>query len=162
MQGIVSSQKGIFGSHNMFLNYLFICCWNSNSMETTPVSTPSGSPYQKSAPYFDLLQEWKDYKTECKKISKMIKHYFGHIWDGRKGKISMLDVGCATGKHISFFKERFAVQGLDNNPVFLEVAKKAHPEVTFYLANMIEFTLDATFDVILCLSSIGYARHSIL
>jgi len=71
----------------------------------------------------------------------------------------LLDVGCGMGKHIEYLKEHFACTGLDILPEFVAIARERHPDLSFHRADMIDFDLGETFDVVTNLfSSIGYVK----
>lgn len=70
------------------------------------------SPFQNTTKYYDLIHDGVNYKGEVTKILKYIRRHFQTIWDGKKGKITLLEVGCGTGKYISLLKEYFTCQGL--------------------------------------------------
>ena len=109
--------------------------------------------YNELAKYYDLIYSWKDYKKEVNRIKKLIKKY--KISDGNK----LLDVGCGTGKHLDYLRDKFLCTGIDINEEILSVAKKNVKDVIFKQADMIEFDLHEKFDVIICLfSSIGYVK----
>lgn len=109
--------------------------------------------YKELAKYYDLIYSWKDYKKEVNRIKKLIKKY--KISDGNK----LLDVGCGTGIHLDYLKDKFSCTGIDINEEILSVAKKNVKDVIFKQADMIEFDLNEKFDVIICLfSSIGYVK----
>lgn len=106
------------------------------------------------AKYYDLIYSFKDYKTEAKKIKLLIKEY-----KKSSGK-DLLEIACGTGKHLSYLKDKFSILATDANKAMLAVAKRNIPDITFKQANMIDFDLEKTFDVILCLfSSIGYVKN---
>ncbi|MBI3027452.1 class I SAM-dependent methyltransferase [Candidatus Woesearchaeota archaeon] len=109
--------------------------------------------YKELAKHYDLVYHWKDYKKEADKIKKLISRYKKS--DGKE----LLDVACGTGHHLSFFKNSFSCTGIDINNKMLKIAKKNAKKVVFRRANMINFSLNKKFDVILCLfSSIGYVK----
>ena len=109
--------------------------------------------YKELAKYYDLIYSWKDYKKETEKLNQLIKKYKNS--DGNK----LLDVACGTGNHLEYFKENFSCTGIDLNEEMIDIAKSNISDVTFNQADMIDFNLDDTFDVILCLfSSIGYVK----
>lgn len=109
--------------------------------------------YKKLANYYDLIYSWKNYKKEANKINKLIKKY-----KNSDGNI-LLDVGCGTGKHLQYFKDKFSCTGIDLNDEMVKVAATNVSDVSFIQADMINFDLKNTFDVILCLfSSIGYVK----
>ncbi|MBA2557797.1 MAG: class I SAM-dependent methyltransferase [Chloroflexi bacterium] len=72
---------------------------------------------------------------------------------------TLLDVACGTGSHLVHLRDWYAVEGLDLNADLLKVAARRLPEVTLHEADMRDFDLGRTFDVVTCLfSSIGYVE----
>ncbi len=109
--------------------------------------------YKELAKYYDLIYSWKDYKKETVKINKLIKKYKNS--DGNK----LLDVACGTGKHLKYFKKNFSCSGIDLNEEVIDIAKTNVRDVSFNQADMINFNLNDTVDIIICLfSSIGYVK----
>jgi ubiquinone/menaquinone biosynthesis C-methylase UbiE len=108
--------------------------------------------FTKSARYYDALYHFKDYAAASGELRDWLLKYNP---DAR----SLLDVACGTGKHIEQLRKYYDVEGLDLNPELLEIARKRCPGITFHQANMIDFDLGKTFDVVTCLfSSIGYVK----
>jgi SAM-dependent methyltransferase len=69
----------------------------------------------------------------------------------------LLDVACGTGRHISYLKASFDVEGLDVERELLAIARKRNVGVEFHKGSMLTFKLPKRFDVITCLfSAIGY------
>jgi SAM-dependent methyltransferase len=109
--------------------------------------------YSKMAKYYDKLYTFKDYKSELSLLMNVIKPF------QKRELKSLLDVACGSGKHLELFKTNFQCEGLDINPEMLEIAKGRNPELTFHLADMINFKLDRKFDLITCFfGSIGHVR----
>ncbi len=111
------------------------------------------SLFDKSAPYYDVIYDsaGKDYKAESKRLHQLIRRHKKSI-----GK-ALLDVACGTGRHISYLKSSYSVEGLDLDPGLLAIAKKRNPEVRFHKGDMLTFTLGKEFDIVTCLfSAIGY------
>src|SRR5215475_7387150 len=79
---------------------------------------------------------------------------------GPQGIVSwILPVGCGTGLHLSYLKHRFQVEGLDLDEQLLAIARQRNPEVPLHHADMIDFDLGRTFDIVTCLfSAIGYVK----
>ena len=102
-----------------------------------------------SSRYYDLIYGFKDYHREAEFLRILIERV-------APGARTLLDVACGTGKHLRYLSG-YHVEGLDLNSNFLEIARCKLPEVRFYLADMRDFKLGKTYDVITCLfSSIGY------
>lgn len=107
--------------------------------------------FVKSARFYDLIYNFKDYPAETEKIRSLIDT------NGKSEGKALLDIACGTGQHISFLKDHFSVEGLDLDQNLLEIARAKNPDVTFHHGNMVSFDLGKQFDAILCLfSSIGY------
>ncbi|UCC19850.1 MAG: class I SAM-dependent methyltransferase [Promethearchaeota archaeon] len=109
--------------------------------------------YKKLAKYYDLIYSFKDYKGEIKKIKKLIGKYKNS--EGNE----LLDVGCGTGKHLEYLKDKFFCTGCDLNIEMLDIAKRNVKGVSFTQADMITMNLKREFDIILCLfSGIGHVK----
>jgi SAM-dependent methyltransferase len=110
--------------------------------------------YKKTAHFYDAIYSFKDYAAEF----EMLRGYFEKY--GTRQYTSILDVACGTGGHLPYFTSYFeTVHGLDLDQGMLAVARDRFPAVTLHQANMVDFALDQTFDVVTCLfSSIGYVQ----
>jgi SAM-dependent methyltransferase len=109
--------------------------------------------FTKSARFYDALYAWKDYDTEAQRLRDIIQ---GH---GLSDGAALLDVACGTGAHIARLKRYYRVEGLDLDPVLLEIARERNPEIVFHQGDMADFKLGRQFDVVTCLfSSIGYVK----
>ncbi len=70
-----------------------------------------------------------------------------------------MDVACGTGNHLTYLRKEFQVEGLDNSPEMLEIARGKFPGIRFHHGDMVDFDLQRCFDVIVCLfSAIGYVE----
>jgi SAM-dependent methyltransferase len=108
--------------------------------------------FDKSAELYDLLYDWKDYRAESEKLRQIVAAR-------RPEARSLLDVACGTGSHLVYLREWFAVEGLDIDPGLLKVAGGRVPDIPLHQADMRDFDLGRTFDVVTCLfSSIGYVE----
>jgi len=110
--------------------------------------------YSMSATIYDAVYQsvGKDYRREARDIASLI--------DARatSGGRKLLDVACGTGEHLRHLAEQFDVEGLDLEPAMIECCRRKLPGTTLHVGNMIDFSLPARFDAIVCLfSSIGYA-----
>jgi SAM-dependent methyltransferase len=109
--------------------------------------------YNRSAMVYDAIYhaQGKDYGTEAQKICLLVQKY------KKSGGTSLLDLACGTGNHIGYLKEKFDLEGLDNSKEMIEVARNKFPGLRFHLAEMVDFEIGRSFDVITCLfSAIGY------
>ena len=110
--------------------------------------------FDKSARLYDLIYgKMKDYPREAEEIHKLLQEVHPQAK-------KILDVACGTGEHAKQLARRcgYEVDGLDLNPDFVEIACAKHPPGRFVLANMVDFDMFSTYDVVMCLfGSIGYA-----
>jgi SAM-dependent methyltransferase len=105
------------------------------------------------ARYYDKIYSFKDYGAEAQQLVALIGEHL------RSGGNRLLDVACGTGYHLQFLKGHFYVEGLDVSPELLQVARQRNPEVVYHQADMVDFEVGHTFDVVTCLfSSIGYVK----
>ncbi len=110
--------------------------------------------FSQTAQYYDTIYlTMKDYGAEAAKLTVFIHQY------SRSTGNRLLDVACGTGLHLSYLKQHFQVEGLDLDEQLLGIARQRNPEVPLHQADMIDFDLGRTFDVVTCLfSSIGYVK----
>jgi ubiquinone/menaquinone biosynthesis C-methylase UbiE len=111
--------------------------------------------FEKSAEYYDAIYDavGKNYKREANRLRRLIQEH------KRSAGNTLLDVACGTGRHLMFLKRHFNVEGLDLDPILLEIARKRNRGVPFYIGDMQTFKLQRQFDVITCLfSAIGYMK----
>jgi SAM-dependent methyltransferase len=111
--------------------------------------------YSHSAAIYDPIYHamGKDYAGETRKLMDLIQQHKSSAGD------ALLDVACGTGGHIACLQDTFRVEGLDNSAEMLAIARQKCPDVVFHLADMVDFDLGHTFDVITCLfSAIGYVE----
>ena len=110
--------------------------------------------FSRTAQYYDTIyQSMKDYGAEAGKLTAIMQKYC------RSAGNRLLDVACGTGVHLSYLKQHFQVDGLDLDEQLLAIARQRNPEVPLHLADMTDFDLGRTFDIVTCLfSSIGYVK----
>jgi ubiquinone/menaquinone biosynthesis C-methylase UbiE len=110
--------------------------------------------FTKSEAFYDAIYgTMKDYAYEAQQIHELIQQY------KQTSGTTLLDVACGTGRHIPFFRQHYTVEGLDLDEQMLAIARQRNPEVIFHHADMVDFDLGHSFDVIVCLfSSIGYVK----
>jgi len=111
--------------------------------------------YNRSATIYDAIYhaQGKDYAAEAEKLGALIEQY--KLSNGK----SLLDVACGTGNHLAYLQQNFKVEGLDNSEETLVAARNKLPDINFLHADMVNFEIDHSFDVITCLfSTIGYVQ----
>src|SRR3972149_9193197 len=109
----------------------------------------------RSSQYYDLIYGavGKDYAAEAQLLRSLIQ--LPGIPDGS----SLLDVGSGTGSHLVHLRDYFVVEGLDIDQGMLGEARSKLPDIRFYEADMVNFNLGKTYDVVVSLfGSIGYAK----
>jgi SAM-dependent methyltransferase len=109
--------------------------------------------YNRSATFYDAIYraQGKDYAAEARKICALIEQY------KKSEGTSLLDLACGTGNHISYLQEKFRVEGLDISEEMIEIAQTKFPGIPFHIADMVDFEIGKSFDVIACLfSALGY------
>ncbi len=107
--------------------------------------------YSRMAKYYDKLYSFKDYKAETEAVINILNPFLEH------GHKSLLDVACGTGMHLMYLKEHFSCHGMDICPELLLIAKDRNPDLNFTQADMTDFDLHESYDVITCFfGSIGH------
>lgn len=108
--------------------------------------------FTHSAQIYDQLYAFKDYEEASQRLVALIKT---HVPEAK----SLIDVGCGTGKHLSFLQASFDVEGVDLDENLIKVARSNCPNIDFTVADMTDFALPRHFDVVTCLfSAIGYVK----
>jgi SAM-dependent methyltransferase len=108
--------------------------------------------FKRSAKFYDVLYRSKDYTAASERLRELIQEH-------NPCAKTLLDLGCGTGKHLEVLRNYYRSEGLDLNADLLEIAVQRCPDVRFHKANMIDFSLNHQFDVIVSLfSSIGYVK----
>jgi ubiquinone/menaquinone biosynthesis C-methylase UbiE len=101
--------------------------------------------FTKTAAFYDLIYHWKNYPAETDKLLAFIQQH------KRSSSSTLLDVGCGTGKHLEHLRAHFACEGLDLDPELLKVAQERLPDLPLHHADMLNFDLGRSFDVVVCL-----------
>jgi SAM-dependent methyltransferase len=106
-------------------------------------------PLPLSAELYDAIYSFKDYAQECRGLSNLIDQSMPDAH-------TILDVACGTGEHARFLRDRFEIDGVDINENYLQAARLKNPSGVYACADMTEFDLGRTYDVVTCLfSAIG-------
>jgi ubiquinone/menaquinone biosynthesis C-methylase UbiE len=112
---------------------------------------PPAPMFHELAPYYDLLADRKDYRSEVRTLEQYVHRF------GRSTGRDWLDVACGTGRHLEHLRRRFRVAGVDLSPAMLRIARRRLPGVRLYRGDMRTFRLARSFDVVSCLySAIGH------
>jgi SAM-dependent methyltransferase len=110
--------------------------------------------FSESAGFYDLIYgRMKDYAAEARTIAALIERE-------RPGARTVLDVACGTGEHARHLiaEHALAVDGIDLDAAFVEIAARKNPNGGFTRADMRDFDLGRTYDAVICMfSAIGYA-----
>jgi dTDP-3-amino-3,6-dideoxy-alpha-D-glucopyranose N,N-dimethyltransferase/dTDP-3-amino-3,4,6-trideoxy-alpha-D-glucopyranose N,N-dimethyltransferase len=109
--------------------------------------------YNKLSKYYDKIYHFKNYKQEADSIIKIIKKH-----KKSKGN-NLLELGCGTGKHLTYLSGKYNCLGTDLNEGILSEARKLHQNIKFQKVDMTNFNLNEKFDIIICLfSAMGYVK----
>jgi SAM-dependent methyltransferase len=108
--------------------------------------------FTQTAQFYDLIYSFKDYAAESERIRALLEAE-------APGARTVLDVGCGTGEHARHLCAHYAVDGVDLQPEFVEIARAKVPSGRFELADMREFDLGRHYDIVLCLfGAIAYTQ----
>lgn len=69
---------------------------------------------------------------------------------------TLLHFGCGAGGHDTFFKQHFAITGVDLSKGMIELARNRHPDVDYIEGDMKTVKLNHQFDVVAIPDSIDY------
>jgi dTDP-3-amino-3,4,6-trideoxy-alpha-D-glucopyranose N,N-dimethyltransferase len=106
--------------------------------------------FTRSGHLYDAMCSFKDYAAESARVHELIQ-------DRAPGAESLLDVACGTGKHLERLRSWYEAEGLDLDPVLLEIARDRLGGLPLHLGDMTSFELGRRFDAVTCLfSAIGY------
>lgn len=109
--------------------------------------------YSESAALYDLIYTpIKDYSAEAGHVAGLLRR-------ARPRCRTLLDVACGTAEHARLLGEihGFEVDGVDLDPAFVAIARAKCPHGRFDVADMADFHLGRSYDVVLSLfGSIGY------
>ena len=107
-------------------------------------------PYTSRPELYDLEYSFKDYEAEVAMLETIVRERHPHAK-------TLLDVACGTGKHLEHLRATFTCEGSDIDEGLLRIARERVPDVPLHQADMRDFDLGRTFDVVTCLfSAIGF------
>jgi SAM-dependent methyltransferase len=105
-----------------------------------------------SSQLYDAIYHFKNYARECERLRELVDEA---VPDAR----TLLDVACGTGEHARFLREHYAVDGVDINEDYLRAARLKNRAGNYWAADMTDFDLGRTYDVVTCLfSAIGIVK----
>jgi len=94
---------------------------------------------------YELIHRSDDYQGLAERVHEFAQRH--------SRAASLLDVACGTGRYLDPLRRWYDVEGVDLSHAMLEVARRTLPDVSLHHADMREFELGRTFDVVTCLSS---------
>lgn len=110
---------------------------------------PHNRIFVESAELYDSIYSFKNYSGECDRLRSLISKFV-------PGARTILDVACGTGEHARFLRNDYAVDGIDINENYLAAARLKNPSGNFTHADLMDFEVGRTYDVVTCLfSAIG-------
>ncbi len=108
--------------------------------------------FENSTKWYDALYSLKDYQQESEAIVSFLRREHPRAE-------SILDIACGTAEHDKYLSFTYSVDGIDINSEFIEIASTKNPDGDYICADMTDFDLSRTYDIVLCLfSSIGYVK----
>lgn len=110
-------------------------------------------PFHETVRIYDIFYSSLGYAEMAGQVGGLIR-------ERCPGAVSLLDVGCGTGRHLEVLRNAFPdCEGVDIDPAMLAVATTRLPGVPLHEADMEAFDLGRRFDAVICMfSSIGYAH----
>lgn len=103
--------------------------------------------YKNLAKFYDLLYSYRDYNCEASFLIKNLP---------TKKNQTMLDVACGTGVHLEAIRKKLPsakLTGIDLNVEMLNVARQKSLSARLIQADMREFNLGKSYNLVYCLSS---------
>ena len=97
--------------------------------------------YARFARFYDAIMG--DRSADVDRIRGYIDRYL-------PSAASLLELGCGTGAVLAGLADKLSVTGVDLSPEMLARASRSVPGARLVQANMADFSLDATFDVVIC------------
>lgn len=107
-------------------------------------------PYERLAKVYN--EDWGKFSTSYLRLIRHLSDTFNFY------PSSVLDVACGTGKLAAeLYKLGYEVCGIDMSKDMIDIAKSNYPRVQFHVADMTNFNINRTFDLITCtFDSINY------
>lgn len=104
--------------------------------------------------YDQITERWAEGTFNYQNGIEAHKKALQFVKDGKQA----LDVGCGrTGRFIDlFFQAGMDVEGVDVSQKMIQLAKQKHPDVTFYHADICQWVLPKSYDLISAWDSIWH------
>jgi SAM-dependent methyltransferase len=106
--------------------------------------------FQDYSKFYNLLYSDKDYKKESEYILSKIEEFIPIKYE----LISLLDIGCGTGKHLKYLTPKLnKAVGIDPSKSMIKIAKieNNNESINFKIASAQNLQLNTKFDVIVSL-----------
>src|SRR5260370_4506414 len=88
------------------------------------------------ADYYDRMYPDKDYASEVAYVERLIRE------NGATEKISILDLGCGTGRHVVELASRgYSVHGIDLSPSMVKFAEARKSGLSDEIAKRVNFSV---------------------
>jgi len=101
-----------------------------------------------------LWPMWGDAATEyahyCRHVTSLVRQY------AKGPAVTLLDIGCGSGKNVLNLKREFDVTGVDLSSAMLEQARDLNPDCMFVQGDMRTIRLKRTFDAVLMDDAISH------
>jgi len=98
-------------------------------------------PYDLFAKFYDAIMGDRQHSFE--RVISLIEQY-------RPEAKTVLELGAGTGSVLKGLSAHYQVQGIELSPEMLAIAKVKVPEAGLHLGDMSDFSLEKSFDVVVC------------
>ena len=107
--------------------------------------------YERFGEFYDAVMG--DRSAAAEQVRKLIQA-------AKPDAKNVLELGCGTGSILKCLQDAYEVSGLDISGKMLSVARKKVPRSKLFRQDMVDFRIDARFDVIFCVfDSINHVRR---
>ena len=107
--------------------------------------------YERFGEFYDAVMG--DRRKAADQVKELIRK-------AKPGAKNVLELGCGTGSILKCLQHAYEVFGLDISGKMLSLARKKVPRSKLFRQDMVDFQIDARFDVVLCVfDSINHIRR---